>query len=161
MSMAARLALAVLLLTGCEQMTDPLSPSEVRALSIARAKWNGSSIRDGYQYQVRQSCFCPPEATEWHTISVRNGVVVGVKKADGTVVPSDRWSWYRTVDQLFEQLLRTGESELEDITVQFDAQYGYPVEMNFLYSTRILDAGGAIYARNMQGLAFSASASLP
>lgn len=158
---AVSLVFALLLLEGCEQMTDPLSPREVRELSTARAKWNGSSIRNGYQYEVRQSCFCPPESTQWHTITVRNGVVVAVKNAAGTVVPSDRWSWYPTADQLFEQLRRTGESELEDITVKFDAQYGYPVEMNFIYSTRILDAGGSTYARNMQGLAFSVSAPQP
>jgi hypothetical protein len=158
MRKAICLMVAVLLVAGCEQLTGPLSPREVRELTTARAKWNGSPIRDAYQYQVRQSCFCPPEVTQWHTITVRNGVVVAVKNADGTVVPSDRWSWYLTVDQLFEQLLRTGESELEDITVQFDAQYGYPVEMNFLYSSRIADAGGSTYARNMQGIVITTSA---
>ncbi|AMW05972.1 DUF6174 domain-containing protein [Gemmatimonas phototrophica] len=158
---AVPLVFALLLLGGCEQMTDPLSPREVRELALARAKWNGSSIRNEYQFEVRQSCFCPPEVTEWHTVTVRNGAVVSVKNAAGTVLPSNRWSWYRTVDQLFEQLIRTGESELEDITVQFDAEFGYPVEMNFLYSSRIADAGGATYARKLQGLSFSASASLP
>lgn len=142
-----------LLLAGCSGIEDPLSGRERRELVSARARWNSSPVRAAYRYELRQSCFCPPEITNWNTITVIDGVVIDVRNDRGEQVSRDRWTWYATVDQLFARLEVNGAHELlEDITVRFDTQYGYPVEMTFEYGPNIADAGASYSARNLQAV---------
>lgn len=149
-SVFRRPMLFAMLLVGCTVADGPLSPGEVRELSRARQRWSTSGARPSYRYEVRQACFCPVEITTWNTVTVRNGAVVGVLDDKGVAVPSTQWRSFPTVDELFSRLEITESAELRDITVRFDPQDGYPLEMNFIYSDQIADAGGAIYARNLR-----------
>ena len=134
-------------------MADPLTLREKRDLVNARALWYSSPVRNSYRYELRLSCFCPTELTQWNRITVIDGVVVDVQTEQGAAVSRDQWSSYATVDRLFATLEADGDSELEDITARFDPQYGYPVEMNFFYSPEIQDAGASYFARNLQAVA--------
>ena len=134
----------------CTISDGPLSPNEVRELSRARQRWSTSAARPSYRYEVRQACFCPSEIATWKTVTVRDGAVVGVVDDAGVPVPTTIWVWFPTVDELFTRLERTQSDMLDDITVRFDPQDGYPLEMNFIYGNQIADAGGAVYARNLR-----------
>jgi Family of unknown function (DUF6174) len=148
---ARRTLLVLALLTsGCTGVEDPLSRSETRAFISARARWNNSAVRTAYTYEFRQSCFCQPEITVWNRVTVIDGVVTDVRTERGDTVPRNLWALFPTVDRLFARLETTTDTYLEDITVRFDPQYGYPVEMNFLYGPQIADAGAAYYARNLR-----------
>jgi hypothetical protein len=149
-SVVRRPLLLALLLIGCTVADGPLSPNEVRELSRARQRWNTSGARPSYRYEVRQACFCPVEITRWNTVTVRDGAVVGVLDDKGVAVPSNLWRSFPTVDEQFARLELTESEYLEDITVRFDPQDGYPLEMNFIYGNQIADAGGAIYSRNLR-----------
>ena len=149
-SLCRRPMLLALLAAGCTISDGPLSPNEVRELSRARQRWNTSGARPSYRYEVRQACFCPPEIVTWNTVTVRDGAVVGVLDDKGLPVRSNLWPMFPTVDELFTRLERTQSDMLEDITVRFDPQDGYPLEMNFIYGNQIADAGGAVYARNLR-----------
>lgn len=159
MHLAHRTLLAMsLVLAGCSGIEDPLSGRERRELTRARARWNSSPVRAAYRYELRQSCFCPSEITSWNTVTVVEGVVVDVRNARGEQVTRNRWAWYATVDQLFARLEVNGAHEmLEDITVRFDPQFGYPVEMTFEYGPNIADAGASYSARNLQAVLFPGS----
>ncbi len=146
------LAALTLLLTACSGIEDPLSRHEKRELVSARARWNNSPVRNAYRYDVRQSCFCPVEITRWNTLTVIDGVVTDVKTETGEAVPRDRWGSYATVERLFSTLEVERDTQLEDITVRFDAKYGYPLEMNFIYGPQIADGGGAFFARNLMAV---------
>jgi len=139
-----------LLTAGCSGAEDPLSRREIRELVSARARWNNSPVRNGYAYEVRQSCFCPTEITVWSSVTVIDGVVVDVRTERGEPVPRNLWASFATVDRLFATLDPTGDAYLEDITVRFDPQYGYPVELAFVYSSQIADANVAYNARNLR-----------
>ena len=151
MRLAHRTLLALsLVLAGCSGFEDPLSRGERRELTRARARWNSSPVRAAYRYELRQSCFCPPEITTFNTITVIDGVVVDVRNERGEQVARNLWAQFATVEQLFARLDANYASELEDITVRFDPQYGYPVEMTFDYGPNIADAGASYTARNLQ-----------
>jgi hypothetical protein len=139
-----------LLAVGCSGIEDPLSRREIRELVSARARWNSSPARNAYTYDVRQSCFCPVEVTVWNSLTVIDGVIVDVRTERGEPVPRSLWPQFSTVDRLFARIEVTDDSYLEDIIVRFDTQYGYPVEMNFVYSPQIADAGIAYYARDLR-----------
>lgn len=147
----ALLALS-LVAAGCGVLDDPLSRREQRELTSARARWNSSALRDAYVYEVRQSCFCPPTVLNWHVVTVVGNVVVNVVDERGGPVDRSQWPFFDTVDRRFARLEATYESYLKDITVRFDPQYGYPVEMTFEYDQGIADAGGAFYARNLRAV---------
>ncbi len=144
------LLMLALLTSGCSGVEDPLSRSETRAFISARARWNNSPVRTAYTYEFRQSCFCPPEITVWSRVTVIDGVVTDVRTERGDTVPRNLRPLFPTVDRLFARLETTDDSYLEDITVRFDPQYGYPVEMNFVYSQQIADAGASYYARSLR-----------
>lgn len=148
----ACLALLVLV-AGCDGMDDPLSRRERRELTSARARWNSSPVRTAYRYDLRVLCFCPPEITNWNTITVIDGLITGVVNERGEPVPRERWNLYSTVDRLFFLLDQPKNEYLEDITVKFDAQYGHPVEISYIYSQGIADAGAVYSARNLQPMA--------
>ncbi len=153
----ACLALA-LLLGGCSGLEDPLSGRELRELTRARARWNSSPVRTAYRYDLRVSCFCPPEITNWNTITVIDGLITGVVTEQGQPLPRERWNLYATVDRLFALLDQPNDEYLEDITVKFDQQYGHPLEMSFLYGPQIADAGANYFVRNLRAAVRTAGA---
>lgn len=142
-----------LLMSGCRGIEDPLSRSETRAFISARARWNNSPVRAAYTYEFRQSCFCPTEITVWNRITVIDGVVTDVRTERGDTVPRNLWALFPTVDRLFARLETTSDTYLVDIIVRFDPQYGYPVEMNFVYGQQIADADASYYARSLRAVA--------
>ncbi len=140
---------SLLCILGCSALDDPLSAIERRQIVAARARWNASSVRNAYRYEVRQSCFCPPEVISWNTVTVIDGVVVEVRNGGGALVPEAQWRLFLTVDRIFTLLEQPSETELEDVRVAFDAQVGYPLAVEFRYSSRIADAGLMVSARNL------------
>lgn len=152
----------LLILSGCSGIEDPLSTRELRELVSARTRWNASPVRTAYRYEVRQSCFCPSEFVTWNTVTVIDGVVVEVRTEEGSLAPQSLWSAYPTVERLFLALTESQEDEyLDEVTVRFDPQYGYPLEMNFITSPEIADGGGAYFARNLRAAARPSGAGGP
>ena len=149
-SVSRLLIVLSLLALGCSGTEDPLSRRETRELVSARARWNNSPVRNAYSYDIRQLCFCPIEITVWSSVTVIDGVVVDVRTERGDPVPRYLWASFATVDRLFATLQAPSDAYLEDITVRFDPRYGYPVELTFVYSSGIADAGVAYSARNLR-----------
>jgi hypothetical protein len=143
------LTLTLTLAAGCSTVDTPLSPHERRDVLAALWQWNRSPARSAYRYELQQLCFCPTEIVSWNTITVVDNVVVNVVSERGDPVPRARWTQFPTVDQLFERVLAELEPELADITVQFDAQYGYPMQIAFTYDAQIADAGVIYNARRL------------
>jgi hypothetical protein len=145
--------LLALFAVGCGS-DGPLSVQEARALVAARARWEASPLREAYVYEVRYSCFCPPEFLGWNTVTVSEGRVVGVRTDAGvTLEPSD-WSRYPTVDDLFDRILPTESDGLADIVLRFDPEHGYPVEISYISKPEIADGFGATFTRNLRPMMF-------
>jgi hypothetical protein len=130
--------------------SDVLSPREVRELTLARARWNGSPLRDAYSYETRMSCFCPAQVGQWHRVHVVNGAITEVRTQDGMSVPALQWTWYPTVDSLFAILVREPDEYVQDMTARYDVAHGYPLEISITARPGIADGGVTYFARGLQ-----------
>jgi hypothetical protein len=97
------------------------------ALNDAKAKWAEAGLAD-YDFEFNWSCFCTPEFTARVVVSVRDGAVTSVKKADGGAdIATDLFDSFVTVDGLFDRIQSAIDEDAARITVEFDADTGLPV----------------------------------
>jgi len=133
-------------LAGCK---SPLSPSELRRLAQAEARWEARSFQD-YTIEMRQACFCPPEATQWARLEVRGGRIARVVLLDtGAEVPPDKLVYFRTVEHVFASIWQANNADwLEDVVAEYDRLLGFPTQVDFVPEPGILDAGSTFSLRN-------------
>lgn len=98
----------------------------LKALSSARRRWQ-TMAPPAYRLAVSRRCFC--EAGTPFESTVRRGVVVlasgGLRTEARAVEPE-----IRTVERLFAEAERLVRSNVDDVKVSFDPQYGYPSIMD-------------------------------
>lgn len=97
------------------------------------SKWQDANISN-YQYDLVIGCFCPFYQDMPLTIEVRNGDVISIARADGTLVDSSDPSYeyyikYASLDRLFTEL-KTEMTEAEEVVVTYDPQYGFPADIS-------------------------------
>jgi hypothetical protein len=137
--------LVVFALTGCLNSLDPWESNEFR---LAERKWNAADI-DDYRYEMRTSCFCPPEYHEWAVVEVRNNQVVSAASLDGTPVSGFSLASRKTVDELFDAV-RIDNEWVGDVSFDFDRDLGYPLLISIGAKKNVADAGVVYEARNLQ-----------
>ena len=137
--------LAALTFIGCTNSLDPWERNEFR---LAERKWNAADIED-YRYEMRTSCFCPPEDHEWAVVEVRNNQVVSAHSLDGTPVTGYSLASRKTVDELFAAV-RIDHEWVGDVTFDFDRELGYPLRISIEGKKNVADAGVVYEARNLQ-----------
>lgn len=137
--------LAALALTGCINFLDPWETTEFRQ---AERKWKAVGI-DDYRYEMRTSCFCPPESHEWAVVEVRNNQVVSASRLNGAPLTGFSLASRKTVDELFDAV-RIDEEWVGDVTYDFDLELGYPLRISIEGKKNVADAGVVYEARNLQ-----------
>ena len=139
------LSVAVLLsLAAC---INVVSPGESEKLREAERRWEQTGI-DDYIFEMRTSCFCPPEMHEWAVVEVRDGVIVSATRLDGTPFTDWGLTSRKTVAELFEEA-HARYDWLADIDFEFDDTYGYPLTIQHKSKRNIADAGATYEARNL------------
>lgn len=127
-----------------------LSVSELRRLAQAESRWAARGFSD-YSVEMRRSCFCAPETTEWTRLDVVGGTLVrATVLGSGVVIEDSRLQAWRTVEQVFEEIRaanRSGEW-LADLEASYDPVLGFPTEVSFVSKPDILDAGLLYSLRN-------------
>lgn len=99
-------------------------------LATNRAKWHAAGLTE-YQYQFRLSCFCP-FIGQPYTAVVENGEPASL--TDSTRAPItpnsdyDLFRRYSSIPNLFEEAEQL-INRADEITITYDPQYGYPVEI--------------------------------
>lgn len=141
------LLLLVLAGTACGSSTLPHEGE----LTISQAKWEARAF-DGYEMEIRISCFCPPEINEWSRVRVEDGAVVGVMRlSDSTEHASDRWTMWPTVDEIFERLDGVrGSGVYARFTATFDPVLGYPHDATLIERPGVADAGVSHHIRSLE-----------
>ena len=132
-------------LAGC----NPFGVSEEDELADAEKLWERSNIRD-YSFEMRTSCFCPPEIIEWARVTVQNRAIVSVTSLTGTPLSGNARDSRKTVDQLFAAVKPPLPDWVDRVDFNFDPQYGYPVSLRLESRKDVLDAGIIYEARNLQ-----------
>ena len=135
--------LALYLLANAFLISGILAGSESaqaqQQLNDSHNKWASKNIKD-YQYTFNWGCFCPPEHNKPVIILVRNGVLSGVKYADGSgAVDKAKYASYRTIEGLFEFLQDAINRKAYRIEVSYDANLGYPTLASIDYDQRVSD----------------------
>lgn len=137
--------LATFALTGCLNSLDPWERNEFR---LAERRWTAAGI-DDYTYEMRTSCFCPPEYHEWAVVEVRNNQVVSARSLDGMPVSGFSLASRKTVDELFDAV-RMKHEWVGDVTYDFDRDLGYPLRISIGAKKNVADAGVVYEARNLR-----------
>jgi hypothetical protein len=148
----AALGIAAAFAAACD--SSVVDASDIAALSSAEAKWNARPFAD-YSYEIRTSCFCPPELLQWARVSVRGGVVVSVEAVDpDPAFPITNQQYWEPIDSIFAGLrsaMRDPASDiyLDAIIVSYDPQLGYPTSIEYRAKRNVQDGGSAHTLRNV------------
>lgn len=135
-------------LAGC---SSPTGVSELGELSIAEARWEAERPH-AYVFEVRKSCFCPPEYVEWHRVQVEGTTIIGIVHVEsGQPVPTDRWTGWESVDELFEDIRNFIDSDIFGrVEGAYHPTLGYPLEVNLIAREGIADAGLVVTIRSLE-----------
>jgi len=134
--------------------SDLVGPLDFVRLAQAEAKWDARPFAE-YSYEIRTSCFCPPEMNQWTRVSVRNGVVVDAEPVDpDPQFPITTLSYWDPIDTLFVNLRRAMSesgfrSYLEAINVEYDPVLGYPTSIEYRARSNVADGGSTHSLRNV------------
>lgn len=98
------------------------------ALDEHRALWRGLGI-DDYRVSVAIDCDCGVLAAGPLDVTVLGGTVGSVADADGRQVPLPAADWPATVGRLFDRVAEAIDEGVDDLTVTYDENYGFPREV--------------------------------
>ena len=143
-------------LCACD-LTSAVDARDLAALAKAESRWKARPFTD-YSYEIRISCFCPPEINQWTRVTVRDGAVTAAEAVDPDPrFPITTLQYWQPIDSVFSDLfdaMRTASSQtyLDAIIVDYDPVLGYPTNIEYRAKSNVAD-GGAVYSlRNVQPL---------
>ncbi|MEP7135486.1 MAG: DUF6174 domain-containing protein [Chloroflexota bacterium] len=103
-------------------------------LSRNQQKWNDANITH-YRFSLNIGCFCVFRSEMPLTVEVLNGEVVSLTGADGKLIDATNanyayYSTYATIDRLFTEIESDSVRKADEVTVTYDATYGFPSTIN-------------------------------
>lgn len=120
-------AVGLTVASGCND--DPLRP-QVRGLEAAEALWKASGAGDSYVMAQARECFCVTGGTSF-AVTVINDSIVGVRNlTTGDEVPEAERAWYRTVNDLFDEVRRGLATAGSLRAVEYDRARGFPTTVS-------------------------------
>jgi hypothetical protein len=122
------------------QGSPPIEPSP-QTLDAARARWRAAAPTD-YEYGYRKYCECHREAPPETIVTVRGGLVVGVRHRHtdpAREVPAEQGNlqYYWTVEDLFA-LLQSATERGAEVRAAYDAALGYPAQLYIDHDTALI-----------------------
>ncbi|MCP4139628.1 MAG: hypothetical protein GY755_04955 [Chloroflexi bacterium] len=110
-----------------------------KTLKLNRALWEKQAA-ENYQYTLAVFCNCPSEFDEPVIIRVQNGEAVSIKNTNSSAeMESDLFSAYDTIDELFDVIQLAIERGADEIKVNYDSDYGYPINISIDYDLEGID----------------------
>jgi hypothetical protein len=122
--------------TGCSD----LGPQDelLRNVESARARWNASRL-DPYTYGLYRICECTPEMAGPVSVLVQGVSPVGWTYQDGSTVPASLRPHFPSVDGLLDMLEDAIRAGAWEVTVQYDAATGVPLQFRIDYDQFVFD----------------------
>src|SRR5574338_1094521 len=135
--------------TACD-LTSVVDARHLAPLARAESRWKDRPFTD-YTYEIRISCFCPPEINQWTRVTVRDGAVTAAAAIDPDPnFPINTLQYWQPIDSVFANLfraMRTSSSQtyLDAIIVDYDPVLGFPSNIEYRARSNVAD-GGAVYS---------------
>ena len=118
----------------------------------AEALWDERQPAE-YRYRFYRLCECSEEYLREAWVTVSYGSIAGVEYADdGSTIPPEAWDRYMTVEGLFAKIAEAARGETHEITVEYDADLGYPRSLFIDYNEKIADEEVRWKASDMEAL---------
>jgi uncharacterized protein involved in tolerance to divalent cations len=116
-------------------VTEDVPDFEVSQVNDYFEKWINLQITN-YEFTLSVKCYCTPETAGPHNIVVKNNSIITVNN-----VPYDAniHFFVKTMDQMFEYILKTLAEKPARKILAFDAQYSFPMNVYFDISEMIAD----------------------
>ena len=110
-------------------------------LRTHRALWDGSGVTD-YVYRYQKICECHRDTPADTVIRVSQGEIVDVRyQRDDYLadvpVPSERYQWFRTIDDLFSLIAGALRAEAL-VRAGYHPQLGYPTRIYIDYDRELV-----------------------
>ena len=139
----------IVILTACSVGT----PSE---LDRNRQIWQDAGITH-YRFSLHIGCFCVFRDQMPITVEVLNDEIVSITFPDGTLVAADDPSYetfakHATIERIFTELEAGLSGDAEEVTVTYDATYGFPNEIYFDYIQAAADDEISLSVSNFEVL---------
>lgn len=128
--------------------------SPASALEQNRLKWADQQISH-YRFNVAISCFCAFRSQMPLTIEVQDGKIVSIDTADGSpIVEVTRATFEEagTVENLFALIEAAQKSGADELTVVYDATYGFPSQISIDPIKNATDDEISYYVENFEVL---------
>lgn len=148
-----RIGLAVVLLGIFASACSGTGPRELTELDLAEARWTAERPSN-YEFELRISCFCPPDYLDWHRIRVVNDAITAVfNVTDQVAVPADRWHEWYTVDEIFDRIRQFINSEIFGrVEAEYHPALGFPQQANLIAHEGVADAGMLFQIRSFAAI---------
>ena len=106
-------------------------------------KWQNANIAH-YQFQLNIGCFCATRDQMPVTVEVQDGKVVSMINANGDVLDATNPTTeliqkYATIDAIFAELNTNEVKNADQVTVTYDATYGFPSDVSVDFSQQMAD----------------------
>lgn len=128
-------------LAACDILSPDVDDWEKMAqeLNRNRRKWVRAGIED-YTFTTHPLCECAPFFEGRALVSVVAGEIVGVNKIhNGGPVDSGFWGAWDTIDEAFEKVAGFIEAKVFFLEVEYDSEYGFPVEFRVDVNEQYVD----------------------
>ena len=99
--------------------------SDYSNISDAYARWQAYNLKN-YTLEQRLICFCANGGVPMKIVVRENRILNVVNLSDGTSLPSNQWSSYKTVDELFDITRSIKKDSVASFRLEHDLKYGYP-----------------------------------
>ena len=126
--------LAFLVVAASAAACSDLGPQDELLQNVrnARAQWNATRL-DPYTYGLYRICDCTAEMAGPVTVLVQGIDAVGWTYQDGSAVPVSLRSSFPSVDGLLDLIEDAIRAGAWDVTVQYDAATGVPIQLRIDY----------------------------
>lgn len=125
------LLIVVLAVTGCNVKGSDLAQN--------REKWQAQNVSH-YRFQLDIVCFCAFRDQMPLVVEVQDGEVVSIAAVNGSDISISRefFTDSDTIDELFA-LVETAGKEAEEMTVTYNAEFGFPETISIDYIKEAVD----------------------
>lgn len=133
------LLLLLLLVQGCGVNGSTVSDDTQRELNRQRRQWEAQDLAN-YRYTGRRICFCMREAVGPVLVEVREGTIASLTDQEsGEPVGENFVELWPSIDGVFGLVQDAIDREAAEITVEYDAERGFPTSVSIDYIEEAVD----------------------